>query len=217
MPRRHRLWRYALSLPGSVAFCLRYLPLRQALRMPIFVSYTVARSRRGGKVRIEGPIRTGMITIGLGWAPLFDWRRSRGVWDVPGEVVFEGPAEILHGTKLSVAGRLVLGRNVFVNAESCISATREIVVGADTMIAWHTLIMDSDAHSIGGQDPGEPVSIGERVLIGARATVLKGARLPSGTIVAASSCVTRRLRIEECDLVAGNPARVVRSGVSWQR
>jgi acetyltransferase-like isoleucine patch superfamily enzyme len=217
MPLRYRVWRYMLALPGSVFFCLRSLPLREAVRMPIIVAGSVARSRTGGVVRIEGPIRPGMIKVGFGWAPLFDWRRSRGVWDVPGEVVFRGPAEIAHGAKLSIEGRLVVGPNVFINAESCISCFREIVVGAGTKVSWQTLIMDSDSHSISGRDPDERVVIGENVLIGAGATILKGSHIPGGAVVGASSCITRRTQIQENDLVGGNPARVIRSGVTWER
>ncbi len=217
MPLRHRIVRYALALPGSISFCLRYLPLRDAVRLPILVASTVSRARMDGTVKIDAPLRPGMIKIGFGWAPLFDWRRSRGVWDVPGEVVFEGDAEIAHGSKLSVSGRLVLGANVFVNAESEILCAREITIGADSKVSWSALIMDTDSHSISGNDPQGAIAIGEHVLIGARATVLKGVQLPDGAIVAASSCVTRGAKAQQQDLLAGNPARVVRGGVSWQR
>jgi acetyltransferase-like isoleucine patch superfamily enzyme len=215
MPLRHRIWRYLLALPGSIFFCLRHLPLRQAVHLPILVAHTVARPRTDGSVRIEGPIRPGMIKIGFGWAPLFDWRRSRGVWTVTGEVVFEGAALVSHGAKLSVEGKLVLGDDVRINAEACILCEREISIGARSWISWHTMIMDTDSHSISGGDPAEAISIGEHVLVGAGATILKGVHLPDGAIVAASSCVTRSIRAAERDVVAGNPARVVRSDATW--
>ena len=217
MPLRHRLSRYLLALPGSIAFCLRYLPLRQAVRLPILIARPFSRTHMGGSVRIEGPVRPGMIKIGFGWASLFDWRRERGVWVAPGEVVFEGPAEIFHGARLSIEGRLVLGANVNLSSDCRINCMREISIGADTKISWSTLVMDSDLHAIDGRDPHAPVSIGEHVLIGANAIVLKGVRVPDGVIVAAGSCLTRSTAIAPRELVAGNPARVVRSGVSWER
>jgi acetyltransferase-like isoleucine patch superfamily enzyme len=217
MPLRHRIWRLALALPGSLLFCLRHLPLAQAVRMPILIAHTVTRSRTTGAVRIDGPVSPAMIKIGFGFAPPFDWRHERGVWDVVGEIVFEGPAEICHGAKLSIAGRLVLGDDVFVNAEARIVCAKEIAIGASSKVSWDVLIMDSDSHSISGRDPDAAVIIGEHVLIGAQATILKGARIPDNAIVGASSCVTRSTTIGEADLVAGNPAQVVRSGVSWER
>jgi acetyltransferase-like isoleucine patch superfamily enzyme len=217
VPLRHRISRYLLALPGSVIFCLRYLPFRQAIRMPILVASTVARSRGNGTVRVEGPVRPGMITIGMGWCPLFDWRRSRGVWDVPGELIFLGPATISHGVKLSVSGRMVVGANVFINAEARISCAEQITIGDDTKISWDVLIMDSDAHPINGQAPNAPISIGHDVLIGADAMILKGAQLPDGAVVGASSCVTRSVRSSPQDLLAGNPAQVVRGGMTWER
>ncbi len=217
MPLRHRLWRYGSALPGSLLFCLRHLPLRQALRMPILVARTVTRSRMSGQIKIEGAVRPGMVKIGFGWAPLFDFRRSRGVLDMPGEVVFEGPAEIAHGAKLSISGRLVLGAGAFVNAESCILCEQEISIGTDSKVSWQTLIMDTDSHQVGDRPPCAPIVIGAHVLVGAGATILKGVTIPDGAIVAASSCVTRSTQMSAGDLVAGNPARVVRNEMSWAR
>jgi acetyltransferase-like isoleucine patch superfamily enzyme len=217
MPLRHRLVRLAFALPGSLLFCLRHLPLREALRLPILISHSTSRTRNGGTVRVQGPLRPGMVKIGFGFAPLFDWRRERGVWDVPGEVVFEGPAEISHGVKLSIEGRLVVGRDVFVNARTRILCEREIVLGADSKLSWDVLVMDTDSHSISDREPAAAIAIGQHALIGAQATILKGTTIPDGAIVAASSCVTRSCEIAPHELVAGNPARVIRSGVSWQR
>ena len=59
-----------------------------------------------------------------------------------------------------------------------------------------------------------PVTIGDRVWIGCRATVLKGVTIGDGAVVAACSVVTRD--VPPRALVAGNPARVVREDVTWE-
>jgi carbonic anhydrase/acetyltransferase-like protein (isoleucine patch superfamily) len=76
-------------------------------------------------------------------------------------------------------------------------------------------------------DPGMPLQIADHVavghgaivhgatveadvLIGMRATVLSGARIGTGSVVAAGSVVLERQEIPACVLVVGTPARVVR-------
>jgi acetyltransferase-like isoleucine patch superfamily enzyme len=78
--------------------------------------------------------------------------------------------------------------------------------------------MDFDAHALerdGEWGPTEaPVRIGDRVWIGARATILKGVRVGEGAVIGAGSVVTRDVPARA--LVAGNPARVVRENVAWR-
>ena len=63
-----------------------------------------------------------MISIGYGEVGIFDMKRSRSIWQVYGEVVFKGKANIGHGSKISVDknGTLELGNNFKTTAESAI-------------------------------------------------------------------------------------------------
>ncbi|MCQ8190377.1 gamma carbonic anhydrase family protein [Streptomyces rugosispiralis] len=93
-----------------------------------------------------------------------------------------------------------------------------IVLGADSNIQDNCTVH---------VDPGFPVSIGERVsvghnavvhgctvedevLIGMGATVLNGARIGAGSLVAAQALVPQGMEIPPGSLVAGVPARVKR-------
>ena len=58
--------------------------------------------------------------------------------------------------------------------------------------------------------PGADVFIGDDVWIGANATVLKGARIGSGCIVAAGAVVLKG-DYPECSVLAGNPARPIKT------
>lgn len=64
---------YLLSLPKSFYFCMRCLPLRQALKLPIIVHYNVM-------VRNIGKIETGgicSVRIGFGNVGIYDKKRER--------------------------------------------------------------------------------------------------------------------------------------------
>ena len=62
-------------------------------------------------------------------------------------------------------------------------------------------------------NPPRDVIIGEHVWIGQRSMILKGSHIEAGSIVGAGSIVTGH--VPPNSLAVGNPARVIRSGVTW--
>src|SRR4051794_33066236 len=108
---------------------------------------------------------------------------------------------------------IVIGDRTYLNRRCEINCFERVAIGADCAIGWDVQITDSDYHHLDGDLGVAPVSIGERVWIGARSTVLKGVTVGDGAVVAAGSLVTRNVPARA--LVAGTPARVVREGVTW--
>ena len=187
----------------------------------VIVSDRVWLDRLGGSVELAGEMRTGMIRIGFGEVGIFDRQRSRTVWRVEGRVIFEGKANLGHGTRLSVdrAGTVVFGSDFVITAESSISCSKAVSFGKGVLISWDVLIMDSDWHSVTDAsgtrlNPDLTVVVGDHVWIGCRSTILKGARIANGSIVAAGSVVTNEFANPN-SIVAGVPAREMRSGVTW--
>lgn len=93
--------------------------------------------------------------------------------------------------------------------------------GRDCMVAYGSDVRCSDGHSVidaaSGQviNPAADVRIGDHVWIGIQSQILKGAVIGDHAIVAARSVVTRP--VPAATIVAGNPARAIRSGVTWDR
>jgi acetyltransferase-like isoleucine patch superfamily enzyme len=113
-------------------------------------------------------------------------------------------------TLISGWGRIRFGDRCFVNCGSVVVATCEIVVGDDVALANEVYVMDSNSHGVEGRPHVEaPVVIGDGTWVGARAMILPGVTIGKRVVVAAGSVVTRD--VPDDVLVAGNPARVVRS------
>jgi acetyltransferase-like isoleucine patch superfamily enzyme len=96
-----------------------------------------------------------------------------------------------------------------------------ITIGRDCMIAYGSDIRCSDGHSVIDQatgatlNPAADVLIGNHVWIGIHSQILKGVSIADHAIVAARSVVTRS--VASGTIVAGNPAKLIRTGVTWDR
>jgi acetyltransferase-like isoleucine patch superfamily enzyme len=95
-----------------------------------------------------------------------------------------------------------------------------ITVGDFSIFAGDVDISVSDVYGLYSQEtrarlnPPADVVLGDHVLVGARAMILKGVTIGAYSVIGAGSVVTRPVP-PHC-VAAGNPARVVRYGVVWR-
>lgn len=216
------------AIPKTIYFNFKYLKLKQAIKLPIIISHRVWLSKTKGNINITSDrIKPGMIRIGFGEVGIFDSMRARSVWNVDGIVNFDGSARLGHGIKISVEaeGKLNIGNNLIVTAESSIICRDEISLGENVMISWEAQIMDSDLHPIIDSEnkiinKDEPIVIGDNSWIGSRVMILKGVKLPKGTIVAAGSTLTKgtlkNIEEKEYSLIGGNPIKILKEDVTFK-
>lgn len=214
------IWR---ANPKTIYFNFRYLPWRLAIRFPIWISSNTYLRKTKGTICINGPISTGMIRIGYGDIGIFDKKRSRAIWEVSGKVVFEGSAEIGHGSKISVgnSGELVFGKNFMITAESAIIAYKKVLFGNDCLLSWDILIMDTDFHPIYHAsneivNPDAEIIIGHSVWIGCRSLILKGSTIPDGSVIAANSLVSQKLTGTN-QIFGKNPLTTIAENIFWRK
>jgi len=206
----------------TIYFNLKYLPFNQAIKLPILISSKLCLKACSGKIYIDAPIKTGMIQIGFGNIGLFDKKKSRSIWEVSGNVRFNGECHIGHGTKIMVGvnGNLAFGKNFLVTAESEIACFNHVEFGDNCLLSWDILIMDTDFHSIIDEmgnvlNPNKPVIIGNKVWIGCRCLVLKGTVIPNNCVIGANTTVKSQLDTENA-LYAGNPCKMLKQNISWK-
>ena len=103
-------------------------------------------------------------------------------------------------------GVLAIGSRAICSFGVSIRATRRIDLGDGAWIAWYSVIHDRRD----GEPPeaARPISIGPRVWLAGRVTVLPGASIGEGSVIAAGSVVEGD--IPAGVLAAGAPARVLR-------
>lgn len=210
-----------LSIPKTIYFNFHYLPIRQALKLPICIVYNAKTKIRGGKISIMSPLRPGMIRIGFHNVPICNPKDST-ILDINGKLVFQGTAHIGNGTKIHVENNalLILGDNFAVSASSQINCYKKIVFGKDIQFSWDCLTMDSDTHDIYNEQ-GEKINesceivFGDKIWIGCRTTILKGSVIPSNCIIGACSLVSGK-NFEGNSIIVGNPAKSIKKISKWE-
>jgi acetyltransferase-like isoleucine patch superfamily enzyme len=142
-------------------------------------------------------------------------RGCRLILEPGGQLVLADGCQIDDGSTLAVYrdGRLALGQGCFVGHHATLAARDSVELGAGTFLAELVSVRDHD-HAVGlppssGMVDVTPVRIGTDAWLGAKVTVLRGARVGNRTVVGANAVVRGEL---PGDVVAvGAPARVVRA------
>lgn len=137
-----------------------------------------------------------------------------------GHLIINSRFQVFFGASLEIFpyGKLTLGKG-YLNTGAAIACSNAITLGEEVFIARNVYITDSDHHQIFDAqgtacNASKPVIIGNHVLIGFGAVILKGVIIGDGAVVAAGSVVTRDVPAES--LVAGVPAKVIKEGIKWK-
>ena len=124
-------------------------------------------------------------------------------------------------TKISIIGltqeaRLKIGNNVSIGDRTQLHCGNRIDIGDNSFISWDCCIMDRDYHAFNAdKEESKPVIIGEHCWIGCRVLIIKGVSIGNGAVVAAGSVVTKD--VPPFCLVGGNPAKIIRRNVKWDK
>lgn len=117
-----------------------------------------------------------------------------------------------------------VGKNCICNEANILlfENNSSVNIGDDCIFSFGIEIWGSDSHSIFNEQDkqlinwGKEISIGNHVWVGIKALILKNSRIADDCVVGAGSIVTGTFDKPHCAL-AGNPARVVKEGISWDK
>lgn len=98
---------------------------------------------------------------------------------------------------------------------------KRVIIGQDCMLSREIIIRTSDGHSILNENNqrinfSSSVIISDRTWIGQRVMIMKGTVIPSNSIVAAGSIVTKEFKTTNV-VLAGGPAKIVKKDIDWSR
>ena len=113
--------------------------------------------------------------------------------------------------------KINIGNNVGISGAT-IYARKGITIGDNTLIGGNVKILDNDFHPLEvearnkddkSKIKAKEIVIGKNCFIGCNSLILKGSKIWDGSVVGAGSVVKREF--PENSIIAGNPAKVIRS------
>jgi len=198
----------ARSVPLLTWADLRWIIGKRAYTPGYLVRYLRLLALRLRHLGDPGLVVQGVVYLGRGVE--IEIRRGHGRLIVgPWVHLGAGTALRVHEGTMRIGPKVVTGERVVIDCHL------DIEIGAGTLIADGVHVVDFD-HRFGDttrpiKDQGivtAPVRIGPGCWLGSKATVVKGTRIGSGTVVGAHAVV--RGAIPDHVVVAGVPARIVR-------
>ena len=144
-----------------------------------------------------------------------------------GNTIFIGEDCYLgEGSELHIeddSARIEIGRKTTLGAAllAVTEPNAQLIIGEDCMIAHDVEIRTGDSHSILDIETGERINFAKNVClknhvwVGAHAKILKGVTIEEHAVVALAAVVSKN--VSSHTVVAGNPAKCVKSGITWSR
>ncbi|MGD0876793.1 MAG: acyltransferase [Anaerolineales bacterium] len=120
------------------------------------------------------------------------------------------------------AGVLQVGSGTtMVEVHIAVTENSKVIIGEDCMFANDIDIRTGDSHSVINAQSGERLNYAEDVVISRHVwiaphtVILKGVTIGENSIIATGAVLTKSC--EPGVIMGGNPAKVIKTGVSWKR
>lgn len=205
----------------SLIFCLRNLPFRQAIHIPVLIHPMVRVHMRRGSIRFQGPLRSSMLVIGFPGTT--GQSNCRTLIDIErgGQFVLAENVQMARGTRIVIGhrGTLQIGRHFWCNGDCYFHCTTNITIGDENMYGWGITFNTSDGHHVfdnGIEKPMEgDVTIGNHVWIASYCNITKNAYIADDCVVAQNSLVGKRFETTK-SLIGGMPAKVLKNNYTWK-
>lgn len=219
-----------LSLLKSLYLNIKILPIKDALKLPIIISWnTKLIGVKKGSIKFEGEIkRRGILKIGLGGSNSVCENKNSflqiddgGSLIISKEALYKGEIYFSKGSSIRISSnaKLKIGSNFYANKNCLIFCNKNISIGNDVLLGWNVNIRDSDGHFIISDDllkeNTKDIMISNHVWIASYVDILKGALIKENSVVACRSLITSTFKDANV-LIGGVPGKVLKNNINWK-
>ena len=205
-----------LNIIATLYLNFRTLPIKQAIKFPLYVYGRVKFYDLKGNIKINGPIYKGMIKLGKHDDVYSHTTKNIIMLTEGSNIIFNGHCSIANGFLLRITDRGILrfGELTQCGTDVHIICTKYIDIGNYTTISYGCILMDSNCHytinlnthQVNRKD-GE-IILGSKNWIGNNSRILKGAKTGSGCLISSNSIINHNYsEVTNC-LLAGSPASI---------
>lgn len=214
-----------LSVPKTVYFNFKVLPIKSAIKFPFVVSKDVKLQgvNRNSFIVNADKLPTASMRIGFGESLNARRESKRGLISIGknGKIIVGKDLGLSQGCIL-IANEacITLGNHFRCSYSTTIDCYGEdISIGDDVVCGWNVTIRNGDGHRVvvdgESHKSTKKISIGNHVWLCANATVLKGTNVGNNSVVAYGSLLTKT-EDKENVLYGGTPAKVIRHNINWE-
>jgi acetyltransferase-like isoleucine patch superfamily enzyme len=205
----------------TLRFNFHYLPFRQAIKLPILLRKPHFIKLRG-KVVIESPkVRFGMIIMGK----LVNTCNpdSGTIFDIDGTLVFKGDAIFANNSAIMIQDNGIITLGNHMDCAGQIKCAKSVEFGDNCVLAYNSMVMDSDWHALTDVVTGKlvkktaPVKIGNNNFISFNCLVTKGTITPDFCTFTYNSHLCKKYDVEPYSLLGGNPCKLLDEGYYYDR
>jgi len=217
----HTLRKFYPWIFKSIYFNFHYLPFKQAIRLPILLRKPKFIKLKG-KVIIDCPkVEFGMITLGRF---VNTCNPSNGtIFDLDGTLIFKGWADFANNSAIMIqnGGTITLGDHM--DCAGQLKCAKSIEFGNDCVLAYNSMVMDSDWHALTDAVTGKlvnktaPIKIGNNNFISFNCLVTKGTITPDFCTFTYNSHLCKKYNVEPYSLLGGNPCVLLDEGYYYDR
>jgi len=217
---------FLISLPKTIYFNFKTLPVKKAIKLPFYIHYDFKLGElHKNKIKIEVPLKKFMIKIGTRNNDGIP-ETSKGFFSISKNalIVFKDNVEISCGTTVRAIGegKIFFGKNFYCN-KNCTFVSRKLIeIGDDVLVGWNVNVRDSDGEShyieVNNciKENKKEITIGYHTWICANVSILKGVHIPDNCVIAYNSCVLKSFE-DKNSLIAGYPAKIVTKNIKWSK
>ena len=203
----------------SLWFNLKYLPFKQAIKLPILL-YRPTFLRLKGSVVIESDdIRFGMIKLGLFTSAVYPNSgitiRNDGILLFKGECYIGNDTYIICGKY----GKIVFGDDFRITGGVKMVSECGMTFGKHTRFGWGGVAIDTNFHPLYDIEKKKfkrafgPINIGDNNWFGMNCLIMPGVTTPEYCIFGERAIVTRGGQYESYCVHGGSPVKVLKRNV----
>jgi len=206
---------------NSLLFCLRYLPFKQAVKIPILVWPDVKiNTLSRGDIIFTGEIKRATVLLGFVGAKGRDTHPMYISVEKGSHLYLGNDINLARGTRivLSDNANMRISDGFFCNANCAFYSNRDITINEKCLFGWNIELNTTDGHKtiVDGVENASsgPITLERHVWLCSDTIVSKNVYIAENCVVARRSVVTKSFK-EANVLIGGIPAKFIKHNVTW--
>jgi len=216
-----KILKYFPWMLKTVYFNFHYLPFKQAIKLPILLRKPHFIKLRGNVIIDAPEVKFGMIIMGK----LVNTCNpdSGTIFDLDGTLIFKGTAVFANNSAIMIQDGGVITLGDHMDCAGQIKCAKSVEFGNDCVLAYNSMVMDSDWHALTDVVTGKlvkktaPVKIGNNNFISFNCLVTKGTQTPDFCTFTYNSHLCKKYDVEPYSLLGGNPCKLLDEGYYYNR